>query len=1237
MKFTKILSLLLAAVLFLSSFGGFALPAAAATPTLTLGQTIAFTLESQETAQYAFTVPETGWYAFTMGEDHNVWDWSYWMEDTTHLPERTYSDYDCWKGGWMEKDQVCILEVNNWYTTANSYQLSAKKLSGPEGFTVEFSGAELAEREERYVGSYGWLDITSVPEGYEEDYTVTSDNTEVVSCNDTRLSFLAEGTANITVTSESGSSRVITMDVIPVPTYEMGQELSGTVRANREVRYQFTAPSEGWYAFRFAGVSQSCYTSLETESYSSGSYALDGWKGKWLSAGETCQIVLRSYADQDEAYTLTAKTLSGPTELIIRIGSTPIEGKVSEYVGENLYVNATFLPKGYEESVSYVSSDEQVLGMGWSSGSMECLAEGSATVTATSQSGLTASFQVDVVEIPYISITAELGVKLIENQSGEGWDNGDGYEFNYTVPGNLLTITLTRKDGGKEEYSMAELEDTGYSVYVNTDQYNEPWSVGINYATIEYLGLSAQFPVEVIANPGTDATDTQMQQLSQELQWKKAEGYPNYYSFSNIVGTDDWILAAGNVLTDADNWVSEGVLAYTQDSVKWEQKTLVSILQGLGLAESGEVCKVQSIKEMDGVTYISYLTENQAGTLTTEDGQNYASFPFPYQIYESNVWYTEEKELCSQQVYKSGDTYIVICGNAFYYTSQDLQTWTKRSYPSDWQWRHQAKPFDEDTIGNYVEFDVAAVTDHGIYFKAWYNFGPTSDYDTEGIFFTGDFVNYTNITKDQPDGGIYTTQPMNNPLGNDRVAIIAGWSEYCYVDYYHMIKLLIYNEETGELKETVCSENVVPYYTYNLAGLDPVHLTLKENGNAITYYVDSESGELLAKHNMGIDLTTWESSLKIRSTVEEKSYYLDIGIYGDQLIFSEDYFETAYYTTLPAEVNSIHVGRVQPDFEEGTLTLYGSQCYYASLEPITNQLNGMAALEEKTTGVQVLPASPDALQSNVQLQVEQVSASEEKIIYNISLTDGNTEVQPDLAVYVRIPVPAVDEGCTFRVYRVEADGSRTDMNAELENGYLVFLTDHFSTYEVHISGMVWVNPFTDITESNRFFPAVKWAVKNQITSGKTDTTFAPNLSVTRGQFIMFLWRLAGKPEPTITESPFPDVQGNNSFRKAVLWAVENGITAGQKDGNFGLNEPCTRGHVVMFLYRYAYMGKEKPTFENVDAAFSDVSKNNTYFNAVMWAVSEGITGGNSDGTFGRSTSCKRIHAVTFLHRYASSL
>ena len=99
--------------------------------------------------------------------------------------------------------------------------------------------------------------------------------------------------------------------------------------------------------------------------------------------------------------------------------------------------------------------------------------------------------------------------------------------------------------------------------------------------------------------------------------------------------------------------------------------------------------------------------------------------------------------------------------------------------------------------------------------------------------------------------------------------------------------------------------------------------------------------------------------------------------------------------------------------------------------------------------------------------------------------------------------------------------------------------------------------------------AVLWAVENGITNGYTDGTFRPNGECTRAQVVTFLWRAEGSPEPERTDNPFTDVSPSAYYFKAVLWAVENGVTTGNSSTTFNPNGACTRAHVVTFLYRAA--------------------------------------------------------------------
>ncbi|MBR2831456.1 MAG: S-layer homology domain-containing protein [Oscillospiraceae bacterium] len=111
------------------------------------------------------------------------------------------------------------------------------------------------------------------------------------------------------------------------------------------------------------------------------------------------------------------------------------------------------------------------------------------------------------------------------------------------------------------------------------------------------------------------------------------------------------------------------------------------------------------------------------------------------------------------------------------------------------------------------------------------------------------------------------------------------------------------------------------------------------------------------------------------------------------------------------------------------------------------------------------------------------------------------------------------------------------------------------------------NPFTDVKSGEYYYKPVLWAVEKGVTNGLSASTFGPGNTCTRGQVVTFLWRAAGSPEPRSKTNPFADVKTTDYFYKAVLWAVENGITNGTSDTTFSPGNTCTRAHVVTFLYR----------------------------------------------------------------------
>ena len=173
--------------------------------------------------------------------------------------------------------------------------------------------------------------------------------------------------------------------------------------------------------------------------------------------------------------------------------------------------------------------------------------------------------------------------------------------------------------------------------------------------------------------------------------------------------------------------------------------------------------------------------------------------------------------------------------------------------------------------------------------------------------------------------------------------------------------------------------------------------------------------------------------------------------------------------------------------------------------------------------------------------------------------------------------------------------------------------------------------YKDVTKESDFWyePTYYLTDKNVVKGYDKQTNFKPANDCTRAQMLTFMWRLAGEPEPNVKDCKFPDVKKSDYFYKAVLWAVENGITTGYKDGTFKPKNVCTRAQTVTFLWRMA--GTPDPRITK--KKFTDIKTSDYFYKAVLWASAKGIVAGYSDGTFKPQGKCLRRQMVTFLYKY----
>lgn len=287
----------------------------------------------------------------------------------------------------------------------------------------------------------------------------------------------------------------------------------------------------------------------------------------------------------------------------------------------------------------------------------------------------------------------------------------------------------------------------------------------------------------------------------------------------------------------------------------------------------------------------------------------------------------------------------------------------------------------------------------------------------------------------------------------------------------------------------------------------------------------------------------------------------------------------------------------------------------------------LAAVAEQSSGTNLSLSVNVGAANNSNLtdaQKNAITGARELSVIEVSLSSNGEKISNFNGGSVTIDVPFQwSMKGLLRAYYIDENGNKSAIDVTYKNGVATLVLNHFSTYVVEAVDAL---SFTDVSTKAYYFDAVAWAVKNKITSGQSDTLFAPDASCTRAQMVTFLWRANGSPEPTVTELPFTDVAADAYYAKAVLWAVENGITTGTSDTTFDPDGVVTRAEAVTFLWRAA----GKPIAGG--SLFADVESTKYYAEAVRWAVTSGITNGMSDSTFAPNDICTRAHIVTFLYR-----
>ena len=275
-----------------------------------------------------------------------------------------------------------------------------------------------------------------------------------------------------------------------------------------------------------------------------------------------------------------------------------------------------------------------------------------------------------------------------------------------------------------------------------------------------------------------------------------------------------------------------------------------------------------------------------------------------------------------------------------------------------------------------------------------------------------------------------------------------------------------------------------------------------------------------------------------------------------------------------------------------------------------------------------------------------LNSTEERVMYvdRLRITEKNAVPEGAQARYFTVTIAETENGTVtvssvtpsqlanviirpepaqgFRVDTVtvtDRDGNTIPVTANASGTYSYRQPPKDVTVTVtFVRADVTKTPFEDVAAGAYYEDAVVWALNKEITTGTSDTTFTPNGTVRRGEAVTFLWRAAGTPEPKDTINPFIDVSNGEYYYKAVLWAVENGITKGTTDATFSPESTLQRDQLLTFLSR---------------ASGNTVANGNDWSEAaVAWANDNKLTEG-AEGSFAAKDGCPRRDVVYYLWRY----
>ncbi len=197
----------------------------------------------------------------------------------------------------------------------------------------------------------------------------------------------------------------------------------------------------------------------------------------------------------------------------------------------------------------------------------------------------------------------------------------------------------------------------------------------------------------------------------------------------------------------------------------------------------------------------------------------------------------------------------------------------------------------------------------------------------------------------------------------------------------------------------------------------------------------------------------------------------------------------------------------------------------------------------------------------------------------------------------------------------------------------------FAVNEVAQEKPEWKNPFTDVNTNDWFYDGVKFVNENGFMNGVNAKEFAPGNNLTRAMLVTVLYRLEGSPS-VFGGLPFSDVEEGSYYEFAVAWAKNNGIVNGTTETTFSPNVNLTREQIAAIMHRFAkYKGIDVSVGENTNIlSYDDFFEISEYaIPSLQWTSGSGLMKGKSESTLNPKDYSTRAEIAAILNRFIETV